>query len=613
MGDFGDGETPSTTPTLEVDVLVVGAGPSGASLGCFLGSHGIKGLMISDAAGPSPHPRANYVNMAGLECLREIGIEAKAREVSYPVSEFSTYTRFCRTLVGEEIYRAYVFGNDPHRHGDYHDASPSKTLCLCQTDLEPLLLDYAEEHGFPTRWNTRLVSFEEDTEKDVVISTIENTVTGEIYTVQSKQLAGADGPDSTVVRQLEIPMVHGPGNGFVISVWVDADLKHLTEHNRGLLHYLDRPDKPQPDYGVLGIAHFIKPWNDWVISLFPHPSYQKLEATEEQILARMKELVGDDSIEYKVKEISVWNFDEVYAKYYSSGNVHAVGNSVHRHPPFGGLGISTCMEDSFNLAWKMSHVLQGKAAKSLLTTYNDERQPAGEYVVQRTNENGRLNFGFYGMLGYLGEPGTDRRSEMAALLQTDSPEGDALRDRFRTAIRDLADERHCIGAMMNQWYQSAAVYTADEPGLPAWPASVSDRSTKLYTSTYPGWRVPHAWLTPPQHDNGPRLPLVSTRDVVGHGRFTILTGIGGKPVWSAAAEHVTRATGVEIAVASIGWGQDYGDTFFRWHEVREVDEKGAVLVRPDRTVAWRAVSPPGDADATTAKLQLVVKQILGLK
>lgn len=51
-----------------------------------------------------------------LECLREIGIEAKAREVSWPVSEYSTYTRFCRTLVGEEIYRAYVFGNDPHRH-----------------------------------------------------------------------------------------------------------------------------------------------------------------------------------------------------------------------------------------------------------------------------------------------------------------------------------------------------------------------------------------------------------------------------------------------------------------------------------------------------------------
>lgn len=53
------------------------------------------------------------------ECLREIGLEAKAQEVAYPVSEYSTYTRFCKTLAGEEIYRAYVFGNDPHRQVRY--------------------------------------------------------------------------------------------------------------------------------------------------------------------------------------------------------------------------------------------------------------------------------------------------------------------------------------------------------------------------------------------------------------------------------------------------------------------------------------------------------------
>jgi 2-polyprenyl-6-methoxyphenol hydroxylase-like FAD-dependent oxidoreductase len=477
-----------------------------------------------------------------------------------------------------------------------------------------LLLEHSEKHGFPTRWNTRLVSFTEDAEKDIVISTLENTATGEITTVRSKQLAGADGPESTVARQLDLPMVHGPGNGFVISVWVEADLKHLTEHNRGLLHYLDRPDKPQPDYGVLGIAHFIKPWNDWVISLFPHPSYKKLEATEEQILARMKELVGDDSIEYKVKEISTWSFDEVYAKHYSSpsGNVHALGNSVHRHPPFGGLGISTCMEDSYNMAWKMAYVLQGKAHKSLLKTYNDERQPAGEYVVQRTNENGRLNFGFYGQFGFLNELGVDRRAEMDELLKQDSPEGEAARDRFRKAIRDLGDERHCIGAMMNQWYKSSAVYTDDETHEPEWPTNVSDRSTKLYTSTYPGWRVPHAWLTPRQDEPGPRLPLVSTRDVVGHNRFTILTGIGGKSVWSKAAEQVSKATGIDIAVASIGFGQDYGDTFFRWHEVRGVGEKGAVLVRPDRTVAWRAQAPLDNENKTSEKLEVVVRKVLGI-
>jgi hypothetical protein len=90
--------------------------------------------MISDLVGPSKHPRANYFNMAGLECLREIGLEAKACEVAYPVSEYSTYTRFCKTLAGEEIYRSYVFGNDPHRHVILTSA-PSKLIAATNKEL----------------------------------------------------------------------------------------------------------------------------------------------------------------------------------------------------------------------------------------------------------------------------------------------------------------------------------------------------------------------------------------------------------------------------------------------------------------------------------------------
>jgi 2-polyprenyl-6-methoxyphenol hydroxylase-like FAD-dependent oxidoreductase len=506
------------------------------------------------------------------------------------------------------ISRSYI----KQIQGDYDDASPSKTLCLCQTQLEPLLVEHAAKKKFPTRWNTRLVSFTEDKKNDVVLSTLEDMMTGHTYKVRSKHLAAADGAKSQIVRELNIPLVHGPGNGFVISVWVKADLGHLVKPTPGLLHYLGLPDKPQPDYGAVGIAHFIKPWDDWVISLFPKPSYKKLEATEEQIMARIKELIGDDTIEYKVKGISVWDFDEVYAKYYSHGNIHCVGNAVHRHPPFGGLGTSTCMEDSFNLAWKLAHVLQGKADKSLLSTYNDERQPAGEYVVERTNENGRLNFNLYGMLGYLDDATSDRRVKLDKLLKEDSAEGEAMRTQFRKAVDELADERHCVGAMMNQWYKSSAVYTEDETEEPDWPKTESDRSLKLYTSTYPGWRVPHAWLSPAQATSGPRLSQVSTRDIVGHGRFTILTGIGGKPIWTEAADEVSSTTGIDISVVSIGWGQDYEDTFFRWYETRGVEEKGAVLVRPDRTVAWRAKTLPGDSLATQVKLDMVLRSILGM-
>lgn len=460
-------------------------------------------------------------------------------------------------------------------------------------------------------WNTRLVTFAQDKSQDTVLSVVEDLTSGREYVIRSKHMVAADGAKSQIVRDLNIPLVKGPGNGFVICMWIEADLSHLVGPTPSLLNYLCLPEKAQPDFGPVGIAHFIKPYTDWVISLFPSPTYTKMEATEEQIMSRIRELVGDDSVEMKVKGMSIWDFDEVYAEYFSDGNVHGVGNSVHRHPPFGGLGTSTCLEDSFNLGWKLAHVIQGKADRSLINSYNQERQPAGKYVVSRTNENGRLNFNLYGMLGYLDPRGPEHRLRLAALLEEDSEEGSAMRDQFRKALNDLADERHCVGAMMNQRYHSSAIYLGDETDEPEWPTTERERATKLYASTYPGWRLPHAWLGVHQPSLGPRLPLVSTRDIVGKGAFTLLTGIGGKTLWNPAAKEVSEALGIDIKVVSIGWGQDYEDTFFRWYETRGVEEKGAVLVRPDHTVAWRAVAPLVDATATQAKLETVLRSILG--
>lgn len=84
-----------------------------ASSACKLPQHGWSWYGRSHV---HPAPRHEKLTSLHAECLREIGIEEKAREVAWPVSEYSTYTRFCKTLVGEEIYRAHVFGNDPHRH-----------------------------------------------------------------------------------------------------------------------------------------------------------------------------------------------------------------------------------------------------------------------------------------------------------------------------------------------------------------------------------------------------------------------------------------------------------------------------------------------------------------
>lgn len=99
---------------LETEFLIVGTGPSGASLACFLAEYGLKGIMVSAAPGTANTPRAHITNIAALECLRDIGLDADLKQVS---SEGSCmmHTRWCHSMAGAEYARLYSWGNDPKR------------------------------------------------------------------------------------------------------------------------------------------------------------------------------------------------------------------------------------------------------------------------------------------------------------------------------------------------------------------------------------------------------------------------------------------------------------------------------------------------------------------
>jgi hypothetical protein len=122
-------------------------------------------------------------------------------------------------------------------------------------------------------------------------------------------------------------------------------------------------------------------------------------------------------------------------------------------------------------------------------------------------------------------------------------------------------------------------------------------------STYPGSRLPHVWLSKKLHP-----ALISTIDIVGKGRFTLLTGIGGA-AWLAAARSASAALDVPIEAYSIGVRQDYEDAYFDWARVRGVEDSGCVLVRPDRFVAWRCREVAPDAEV---RLAGVMKSILAV-
>jgi 2,4-dichlorophenol 6-monooxygenase len=186
---------------------------------------------------------------------------------------------------------------------------------------------------------------------------------------------------------------------------------------------------------------------------------------------------------------------------------------------------------------------------------------------------------------------------MAARKQA-TPEAEKQRAALREAIAFKDYEFNCHGVELDQRYGSSAVVPDSSP--PEQPT----RDPELYShaSSRPGAKLPHAWLTTDHRRQ------VSTLDIGGHGRFTVLTGIGGGS-WTRAAAVVGERLGIDVAAVVIGPGQEYDDLYGDWARVRGIDDGGVLLARPDNYVAFRQAGAASDAEAEAA-LESALRTVL---
>lgn len=112
------------SPTTSVDVLIVGAGPAGAPLACFLDSHGIAGTILSRDSSTAFQPQAHYTNPATFECLRDIGLEDEFRRVGLSKDFYGDY-RFYDSPAGKEIGSMHSFINRPNYLVSFHNSAVS--------------------------------------------------------------------------------------------------------------------------------------------------------------------------------------------------------------------------------------------------------------------------------------------------------------------------------------------------------------------------------------------------------------------------------------------------------------------------------------------------------
>jgi 2,4-dichlorophenol 6-monooxygenase len=278
------------------------------------------------------------------------------------------------------------------------------------------------------------------------------------------------------------------------------------------------------------------------------------------------------------------------------GNVFLLGDSAHRHPPTGGLGLNTAVYDVYNLCWKIAAAVRGQASDKLLDTYEQERKPVGARAVQRSLENFMNHLTTGQVLGMTPDKTPEENWEIMRLLWSDEPQAQQARLHFENAIATQAMEFYEQNVEYGYTYNSPAIVP---DGTPA--PQLIDEVHVYEPSTRPGSTLPHAWL----HRLGQRKALC---DLAGHGQFLLITGEGGEG-WIKAAAHIAQEQGLPLQAISVNpFSGDWLDTRFDWLRQREVSSEGAVLVRPDRHIAWRSFSASENPRAT---LEEALGQVLG--
>ncbi|MFG2951433.1 FAD-dependent oxidoreductase [Streptomyces adustus] len=595
MPVFSDG-TPETEPpagsTVTTDVVVVGSGPAGASAALLLATLGVDTVMITKYRWTANTPRAHITNQRAMEVFRDLGIEA---QVLADATEHSLVgdTVFCTGIAGEEIGRIHTWGTRPDREGDYRLASPCLTVDIPQTYLEPILVRNAAQRGAHTRFSTEYLSHTQDA--DGVTVRVLDRLTGQEYAIRAKYLIGADGARSKVAADIGLPFEGAMDIAGSMNITFKADISRLVAHRPSVLYWVIQPGSNVGGIGA-GLVRMVRPWDEWLIVWGYDITEEPPVVHEAAAVQIVRNLLGVPDLEVEITGTSLWGNNEMYATRLHQGRVFCAGDAVHRHPPSNGLGSNTSVQDSYNLAWKIAAVLKGHATPSLLDTYSAERAPVAERIVKRANKSSREFVDIFAALGVLD---AKTEAEMAAAIEerkANTPAGAAKRAALVRAMELKNYEFNAHGVELGQHYTSAAV-VSDGSELPA-PARDADLYYEM--STVPGAHLPHAWVG----DSTDRRALM---DLAPYDRWTLLTGIAGE-AWEQAARKVGGELGIPLTAVVIGPGREVSDLYYDWARLRETDESGVLLVRPDKHIAWRATSLPEDPET---QLRRVLLSVLG--
>ncbi|WP_236355678.1 FAD-dependent monooxygenase [Exiguobacterium chiriqhucha] len=334
----------------QVDVLIVGAGPTGLTLALTLARYGISFEIIDRKTTPSNNSRAIGIQPRTIEVFSRLDVAKEVLDRARTIEKGNLYFsgQWTAKLEFSRLVTPYPF-----------------VTLLRQNETEAILEAALNEHGHYVQRGEALVSLTHYPSR--VLAHLESDSN---RTIEAKYVVAADGANSSIRRMLALPF---SGKSFKES-WVLADMKAKWNISREEVHIFFS------DRGVLEVF----PLTDDTIRITGN-----LASDESFNEAELRELIEQRShMDVEIDEVEWFSLFRVHNRMVDSfihNRVILMGDAAHINSPVGGQGMNTGIADSFNLGWKLWLHLKAGAPFRVVDSYRDEREHVARNVLQTTN------------------------------------------------------------------------------------------------------------------------------------------------------------------------------------------------------------------------------------
>ena len=514
----------------DAEIIIVGGGPVGMGLAIELGQRGIHAIVVERYRDPQPIPKGQNLTQRTLEHFHFWGAEKELRAArtiprDYGIGGMTAYG----TLLGgyhydwlqRELVRPFYF-TDNERLPQY---ATEAVLRRRARELPAIEAMYG--------WSAEAVSDDKDG-AGVVIAERDG---GGRRALAARYVVGCDGSRSLVREQAGITQTHSDHDRLmVLLVFRSSGLHRLLERFPGKSFYNVLHPDLKGYWKFFGRVDFGTTW-------FFHAPVPPGTTKDNFDFRRYLHAAAGAEFDVEFEHVGFWELRVAIADSYRKGRIFIAGDAAHSHPPYGGYGINTGMEDAANLGWKLAATLQGWGGERLLDTYGAERRPVFESTARDFIEKAIQN---------------DRD-----FLEAFNPERD--KDAFEREWKERqSGARSEVNAFVPNYQGSPIVW-----GPP-------DSRCNAVGS--------HAFAARAGHHLAPQL-LTSGRNVfeeLGDG-FTLL---GFDADGGALDDFAQSAKTLRIPLKIVRDSRADG---------RERYEAALVLVRPDQFVAWASDKAPVNA------------------